>query len=136
MLDELSPEHKALLERQLATGNIEQALSRLRRIAGLLDDDTETVRGVTGSQARELDVAICAVIVSSLDVRKADLAPAVNLASWAGRAEYHLPLEIFTVNYDLLIETALEEMGGRIFRWLCGRSKGTIPNGSGRGDSC
>jgi hypothetical protein len=123
VLNELSPEHKALLETQLATGNIEQALSRLRRIAGLLDDDTETVRGVTGSQARELDVAICAVIVSSLDVRKADLAPAVNLASWAGRAEYHLPLEIFTVNYDLLIETALEEMGVGYFDGFVGALK-------------
>ena len=30
------------------------------------------------------------------------------LAAWAVRADYNLPLELFTVNYDLLIETALE----------------------------
>jgi hypothetical protein len=120
VLNELSSERKALLEKQLAGGNIEQALSRLRRIAGLLDGETETVGGLTGKAARDLDAAICTLIVASLDVQKADLAPVVNLASWAGRAEYHLPLEIFTVNYDLLIETALEELGVGYFDGFVG----------------
>lgn len=34
--------------------------------------------------------------------------PMLNFASWVGRANYRLPLEIFTVNYNLLLETALE----------------------------
>ena len=33
-----------------------------------------------------------------------------RFASWVGRADYHLPVEIFTINYDLLIETALEAL--------------------------
>lgn len=109
-----------MLQAQLAAGNIEQALSRLRRVAGLLCGDSETVDGLTAQAARHLDSAICAQIVSRLNVGRADLAPAVQLASWAGRAEYHLPLEIFTVNYDLLIETALEKLGVAYFDGFAG----------------
>ena len=34
----------------------------------------------------------------------------ICLAAWAARANYLLPVELFTVNYDLLLEGALEEM--------------------------
>lgn len=53
---DLSPEEKPLLEAQLASGNIEQALSRLRRIANLLGDG-ETIGGLTAQSARDLDAA-------------------------------------------------------------------------------
>jgi hypothetical protein len=33
-----------------------------------------------------------------------------HLAAWIARARYRLPIEIFTVNYDLLAERALEEL--------------------------
>ena len=33
-----------------------------------------------------------------------------NFTAWVARADYRLPLEIFTVNYDLLLETALERI--------------------------
>ena len=120
IVEDLQSEQKSLLETQLATGNIEHALSRLRRIASLLDDETETIGGLTAQTARELDTAICARIVSRLDVQHADLAPALHLASWAGRGEYHLPLEVFTVNYDLLIETAFEKLGVAYFDGFVG----------------
>jgi hypothetical protein len=120
ILGNLASEQKPLLETQLAAGNIEQALSRLRRIASLLAGGTETVGGLTAQTALELDTAICAQVVSRLDVNHAELAPALHLASWAGRCEYHLPLEIFTVNYDLLIETALEKLGVAYFDGFVG----------------
>jgi hypothetical protein len=120
ILDDLSTEQKQLLETQLAAGNIEQALSRLRRIASLLAGGTEAVGGLTAETARELDTAICTLVVSRLHIKHADLAPALHLASWAGRCEYHLPLEIFTVNYDLLIETALEKLGVAYFDGFVG----------------
>jgi SIR2-like domain len=119
IMRDLSPEEKPLLETQLASGNIEQALSRLRRIAGLLGDG-ETIGGLTAQSARELDAAICARVVSRLNIEQADLGPALHFASWAGRAEYHLPLEVFTVNYDLLIETALEKLGVAYFDGFVG----------------
>ncbi|MFZ1153723.1 MAG: SIR2 family protein [Solirubrobacteraceae bacterium] len=120
ILGALSPVQKPLLESQLVVGNIEQALSRLRRIAGLLNGEDETVGGLTAQAAKDLDTAICAQIVACLDVQQADHAPALHFASWAGRAEYHLPLEIFTVNYDLLIETALEKLGIAYFDGFVG----------------
>ncbi len=119
ILEALSPQQRGLLESELAAGNIEHALSRLRRIASLLSGD-ETVAGLTAEAAQELDSAICAQIVSRLDIRGADLAPALHFASWAGRGEYHLPVEVFTVNYDLLIESALEKLGVAYFDGFVG----------------
>lgn len=43
-----------------------------------------------------------------------------NLAAWAARADYHQPVELFTVNYDLLIETALESLGVPYFDGFVG----------------
>jgi hypothetical protein len=120
ILKDLSDTQKPLLSKQLEGGNIEQALSRLRRIASLLSDGTETIGGLSAEAAHDLDEAICVQIVSRLDLDKADHASALRLASWAGRAEYHLPLEIFTVNYDLLIETALERLGVGYFDGFVG----------------
>ena len=37
------------------------------------------------------------------------MGPMLQFAAWAGRADYHWPLEVFTVNYDLLVETAFEQ---------------------------
>jgi hypothetical protein len=41
-------------------------------------------------------------------VDDAQLAPMMNLAAWAARAGYRLPVELFTVNYDPLPESAFE----------------------------
>jgi hypothetical protein len=90
--------------------NLEQGLSRLRRIHALVQGSAQTVDGLTGDAAQELDRAICREIVAELDLAKADLEPMLMFAAWVARADYHLPLEIFTVNYDLLIETALEKL--------------------------
>jgi SIR2-like domain len=111
---------RELFQAQLGTGNIEQALSRLRRIASLIEGDEETIGGLTGAAAQRLDLAVCELIVDQLDLAAADLGPVLNLASWAARADYHLPLELFTVNYDLLIETALEKMGVAYFDGFVG----------------
>jgi hypothetical protein len=100
---------RASITRQLTGRNLEEALSRLRRIAALLSGD-QTVDGLTASQAKTLDGAVCQAIVRELDIEAADLAPVSRLAAWVARAGYRLPIEIFTVNYDLLLETALERL--------------------------
>lgn len=94
---------------QLDGRNLEQALSRLRRIAALLDGDQQ-VDGLTRADATKLDAAVCRTIVENLALDRAELEPMLNLAAWVARAEYHLPLELFTVNYDLLVEMALERL--------------------------
>jgi hypothetical protein len=96
-------------ERQLKDRNLEEALTRIRRIAALLAD-SETFDGLTGSTARALDTAVCREIVNALDVQQADLSAVCHFAAWVKRADYHLPIELFTVNYDLLLEAALESL--------------------------
>jgi hypothetical protein len=90
--------------------NLEEVLTRLRRIVALLDGTTQDVDGLTADAARHLDQSICDQIVKELDLAIADLGPMHKFAAWIARADYHTPVEIFTLNYDLLIETSLEAM--------------------------
>jgi SIR2-like domain len=61
-------------------------------------------------EALKLDHTICAAIVAQLEIGSANLRPMLKFAAWIARADYHLPIEIFTLNYDLLTETALERL--------------------------
>jgi hypothetical protein len=117
--DRLQKSDKPKFDRILDGKNIEQVLSRLRRISGLAAG-TQKVDGLTGIQADALDKSICKAIVTALDVESANLAPMKKFASWAARADYRYPLEIFTVNYDLLLETALEGLGVPYFDGFVG----------------
>jgi hypothetical protein len=115
----LGGDDQAAFDRLIDGRNIEQVLSRLRRIAALVTG-TETVDGLTATQADGLDKNICKAIVSALDIGSADLTPMSQLAAWAARADYRHPMEIFTVNYDLLLETALEGHGVPYFDGFVG----------------
>ena len=129
--NQLQGDDKQHLLRQLEGRNLEQALSRIRRVAALLDGDTE-LEGLTREAATNLDKVICQAIVSELSVDEANLEPVRRLASWASRADYHWPLEVFTVNYDLLIETAFERVRLPYFGRVRRKPSGKIPHGLGR----
>lgn len=105
----LNDAQKPLLTLLLTDRNLEQGLSRLRRIAALLDGD-QTLDNFTAQTALDLDLAICQIIIKELDISNANLIPSRYFAAWLARTNYHMPVEIFTVNYDLLLETVLEEM--------------------------
>lgn len=109
VLDGLRKDRREALSRQLKNCNLEEALSRIRRISALISGE-ETVDGLTATKAEELDKAVCQIIVRSLSVNGTESAAAICLGAWAARANYHLPVELFTVNYDLLLENALESM--------------------------
>ena len=109
VLGGLEGENRIALERQLVNRNLEGALSRIRRIAALVSAE-ETVDGLTAGRADELDKAVCQSVVRTLSVPAEDQDAVICLAAWAARANYHSPVELFTVNYDLLLENALEEM--------------------------
>ena len=109
VLSGLDCDSRNSLERQLQSHNLEEALSRIRRIAALVSGK-DTVDGLNAAQAQALDEDICRQIVKALSVEAEDMSPAICLASWAARANYVLPVELFTVNYDLLLEEALEQM--------------------------
>lgn len=109
VLAELNNDQKDQLTRLLTNRSLEQGLSRLRRISALLDND-QTLDNFTAQTALDLDLAICRIIINELDISSANLTPSRYFAAWLARANYHMPVEIFTVNYDLLLETSLEEM--------------------------
>ena len=108
VLETLEGGMKNALEEQLSDRTLEQVLSRLRRISALVSGK-QTVDGLSKEDAERLDEAICHSVKGALDVARADLTSANQFASWVARADYKLPVEIFTVNYDLLVETALEK---------------------------
>jgi hypothetical protein len=111
---------RASFEGQLSGRTLEQALSRLRRIAALLDPGVGRVDGLTAQDAEALDHQVCRLIIGALDLGAADLIPMLRFAAWVARADYHLPVELFTVNYDLLLETALESLGVSYFDGFTG----------------
>lgn len=115
--------------------NLEQVLSRLRRIATLLEESEDTVDGLTGKQAGSLDAEICRLIIEKLTSGTVTQEPMWQLASWAARAEYHRPVELFTVNYDLLLETGLEALGVPYFDGfvgtLCAQFRGDLVESAG-----
>ena len=119
----LKGEEKEQLSQQLKGRNLEQALSRIRRVAALLEGDTK-LEGLTREAAIHLDKVVCQAIVSELSVDNATLEPVLRLASWASRADYHWPLEVFTVNYDLLVETAFEHIRLPYFDGFVGNLQG------------
>lgn len=102
---------------------LEQALSRIRRLAALLEGDAE-LDGLTGAVAARLDQNVSQSIATEVSTDAANLDPALRFASWAGRADYHWPLEVFTINYDLVIETALERLRVPYFDGFVGNLEG------------
>lgn len=109
VLADLDAASRSAFESQLKDRNLEQALSRLRRIAGLISGD-QTVDDLTATKAAELDAAVCASIVRQLSIDRAEIEAAYRFAAWAARGDYRLPIEIFNVNYDLVNETAFERL--------------------------
>lgn len=119
----LEPNDEKQLSRQLKGRNLEQAISRIRRIAALLEGNSK-LEGLTRKTANLLDQRVCQAIIKELSIDKANLEPVRRLAVWAARADYHWPLEVFTVNYDLLVETGLEQMRVPYFDGFIGTLQG------------
>ena len=88
--------------------NIEDILSHIRilhQVAG-----KESVRGLTSTELDQLDHEICETIVTMVkkELPNKDT-PYHKVAAWIGAIQRTHPVEIFTTNYDLLMEQALEQ---------------------------
>jgi hypothetical protein len=104
----------------LYTGrNLEEGLTRLRRIRALLADE-DTFDGLAIQSAGELEYAITSAVIERLSEGGLDRTPAENFATWAAGDYYSRPIEVFTVNYDLLIEQGLEAVGVPYFDGFVG----------------
>jgi len=104
--------------------NVEDVLNRIRLYRELLgDDESKTHKSLTGRAAKELDTAICGAIHKnvSIDPPKG-IMPHKTFAQWlyASYAGRGWPIEIFTTNYDLLLEKAMEEVGVPYFDGFVG----------------
>ena len=87
---------------------VEDLLTHIRSLNAVAG--TDTVRGLTTDQLGNLDQAICKLI---FDIANKELSsqntPYHNMSIWANSIRRDNPIEIFTTNYDMLIEQSLEE---------------------------
>lgn len=93
---------------KLKSNNIEDILSFLR---GLKEVSVgNSVRGFTKENLVELEKNICNKIVEKLEVNLPDKdTPYHQLAQWIS-IDREKPIEVFTTNYDLLLEEAFEDL--------------------------
>lgn len=110
---------KARVGELFKTRNLEEALSYLRRIASILGPG-ETLGAFDADSAKKLEAAITTAIVPALSHESADRKPFCDFASWLSGPYYRLPVEVFTINYDLLIEVGLEELAVPYFDGFSG----------------
>ncbi len=99
--------------------NIEALLSRTRALAAVAG--VGPVHGLDAECLKRLDVTISDEIAKLVGV---DLpqgpTPHRSLAAWASSAARSAPVELFTTNYDLLFEQALERVGVPYFDGFVG----------------
>jgi SIR2-like protein len=101
---------------------VEQMLTRLRALLEVVE--STPFDGLTRNDLIALDKAICKAIDSVMRRRlPARSTPYHQLAAWIGSITRAHPVEIFTSNYDLLMEQALEECGVPYFDGFSGSDR-------------
>lgn len=99
--------------------NIEQILSRVRIIAEILGENA--MHGLKGTEYKDLAEAICNAIGKAVSVTlPLEANPYSELAGWIGGTAREHAIEIFTSNYDLLMEEAFERAHIPYFDGFCG----------------
>src|SRR4051812_26550509 len=123
VMDALKPAHGAILAAlwsELDRQDIEALLSRVRTLASVLGPSTQA-HGLDAAGYAALGDAICAEIAS---VVKVDLPTGPNaygdIVNWIVGASRDHAVEIFTTNYDLLLEEALERAKAPYFDGFTG----------------
>lgn len=89
--------------------NIEDILSFVRSMHSVAKGGN--VRGFSEDELKELESNICQIIVGKLDVCLPDSnTPYHQLCKWVRSIQRKIAIEVFTTNYDLLLEQALEDL--------------------------
>lgn len=87
---------------------IEEILSHIRSLREVVGGGN--IDGMSKATLVEIDTEICKVVTDVVKVMlPTDDTPYHHLATWIGGIQRAHPVEIFTPNYDLLMEQALEE---------------------------
>lgn len=111
VVDSLGDEDRAVIDSLLPemgdSPNIETILTRVRRLSQAIG--AAEVHGLNGTAYDELAQRICnkigAIVASPLPEESNAF---TELVSWIGGTQRDYPIEIFTPNYDLLLEEAFE----------------------------
>lgn len=105
---ELGADYASLLARfGAAAPNIEEILSHLRALLDVVRDGD--INGLTQPKLLALDKRICQITADVVGVPLPDgETPYHNLAAWVSGISRAHSVEVFTPNYDLLMEQALE----------------------------
>lgn len=94
-----------------ASVTVEDDLNYLRQIRTLTNDSPDhEFKGISGKKAAELDDAICKIIFEVIKEAEnaADISQMRRFLAWYESANRGFVKEIYTTNYDMLIEMALE----------------------------
>lgn len=110
--EELKNGFSAVITRLKASGitnpNIEEILSHIRALQYVVG--TGNIDGLSKEILQKLDREICQITTEVMSVvLPSDDTPYHHLAVWVGSVLRTHPIEIFTPNYDLLIEQSLEK---------------------------
>lgn len=110
----LANAYTQLIEEVEKTGktnpNIEDILSFLRGMMQISKGATD-IRGFSEAELQNLEKLVCKKIAEKLDVQLPDnKTPYHKLAKWVNNIDRDTPIEIFTTNYDLLLEEAFESL--------------------------
>lgn len=99
--------------------NIEKILSRIRSFSGLIG--CNSIYGCNGDGFDKLAEKICNAIGKIVSAAlPEENNPYTELAAWIGGTDRLHPIEVFTPNYDLLMEQALERLETPYFDGFCG----------------
>lgn len=103
-----------------ANPNIEDILSFLRGMMQISKGATD-IRGFSEVELDNLEKLICKKIAEKLNVELPDnKTPYHKLAKWVNNIDRDTPIEIFTTNYDLLLEEAFESLKAPYFDGFVG----------------
>ena len=97
------------LSKETNEANLEDFLTHLRALISI--SGGEEVRGLKANEMVSLERAICEEIFQLVYVSLPDKkGPYHQLAQWIGSVDREHSVELFTTNYDLLMEEALEDL--------------------------
>jgi len=88
--------------------SVEDLLTHIRSLRAVAGN--AEVRGLSGNKLDILDKEICQIIYRVVDKELPDdCTPYHNIAEWVDSVRRDNPVEVFTTNYDLLMEQAFED---------------------------
>lgn len=125
VLENLHEQYSGVFEgitSELEGSNIETILSKVRSLSGVIG--VAKVHGLDGKGFRDFGDAICEQIGSIVNQDLPDeTTPYSDIVAWLSGTDRQHPVEIFTTNYDLFFEQALERAKVPYFDGFAGASE-------------